>query len=406
MKILVLNSGSSSVKYQLISINEKQAIAVGLVERIGIKGSKINHNFTLGDKTHRLVIERDIPDHKIALKLVAELLSDSKNGVISTPDEISAVGHRVVHGGESFSAAVLITDKIKQLIKKLIPLAPLHNPANLTGIEFAQTIFPYARQVAVFDTSYHQSMPEKAYRYAIPTSFYKDHGIRRYGFHGTSHQFVYQKAMHYLKNTSLKAITLHLGNGASMAAIEQNKVQDTSMGFTPLAGLIMGTRSGDIDPAIIFYLMEEAGLSLTEVNNILNKESGMLAITGSSDMRDIGEKYKNKDSSAILGNTMYAYRIKKYIGAYLAALNGADALIFTGGIGENDSLIRDMICEKLDFFGIKIDKTANRQLNHPKKEPVEIQADDSRLKILVIPTNEEWQIAHETYQCINNLSEK
>ncbi len=404
MKILVLNSGSSSVKYQLISIDEKQAVAIGLVERIGIEGSKIKHNFTIGDKTHSLLIERDIPDHKAALELVAELLLDSKNGVISTPYEISAVGHRVVHGGESFSATVLITDKVKQLIRKLIPLAPLHNPANLGGIEVAQTIFPHARQVAVFDTSYHQSMPEKAYRYAIPTSFYKNYNIRRYGFHGTSHKFVYQKATHYLKNKSLKAITLHLGNGASMAAIEKNKVKDTSMGFTPLAGLIMGTRSGDIDPSIIFYLMEEAGLSLTEVNNILTKESGMLAITGSSDMRDIGEKYKNKDSNAILGNTMYAYRIKKYIGAYLAALNGAEALIFTGGIGENDSLIRDMICEKLDFFGIKIDKTANKRLNHPKKEPVEIQADDSRLKILVIPTNEEGQIAHETYECIKRLS--
>ncbi|APD07587.1 acetate kinase [Flavobacteriaceae bacterium UJ101] len=395
MNILVINAGSSSVKYQLIDMNSKQAIAIGLVERIGIEGSRIKHDYFIDGKENRKIVEQSIENHETALTLVANLLMDDQIGVIQNPEAIQAVGHRVVHGGEKFAKTVLINPEVKKVIQELAPLAPLHNPANLTGIEVAEKVFPNAKQVAVFDTSYHQSMPEKAYRYAIPNPFYEKNGIRRYGFHGTSHQFVYNQAVDYLQNSNLKAITLHLGNGASMAAIDSNQVKDTSMGLGPLAGLIMGTRSGDLDPSIIFYMVEELGLTLAEVKNILNKESGMLGITESSDARDIEEKYYQKEAKAILGNEMYAYRIKKYIGSYIAALNGVDTLIFTGGIGENDALMRSLICKNLDSLGIQLDENLNKERNHASKIE-EIHVKNTGIQILIIPTNEELQIANET----------
>lgn len=395
MNILVINAGSSSVKYQLIDMNSKQAIATGLVERIGIEGSRIKHDYFINGQENRKIIEQAINNHEMALTLVANLLMDDQIGVIKNPDDIKAVGHRVVHGGEKFAKTVLITPEVKNVIKELVPLAPLHNPANLMGIEVAEKVFFNAKQVAVFDTSYHQSMPEKAYRYAIPNSFYEENGIRRYGFHGTSHQFVYNQATNYLQNSNLKAITLHLGNGASVAAIDSNQVKDTSMGLGPLAGLIMGTRSGDLDPSIIFYMVEELGLTLSEVKNILNKKSGMLGITESSDARDIDKKYHKKEAKAILGNEMYSYRIKKYIGSYIASLNGVDTLIFTGGIGENDALMRSLICQNLDALGIQLDESLNEKRNHAKKIE-EIHVQNTNIKILIIPTNEELQIAYET----------
>ncbi|MFV0237376.1 MAG: acetate/propionate family kinase [Flavobacteriales bacterium] len=395
MNILVINAGSSSVKYQLIDMNSKQAIATGLVERIGIEGSRIKHDYFINGQENRKIIEQAVNNHEMALTLVANLLMDDQIGVIKNPDDIKAVGHRVVHGGEKFAKTVLITPEVKNVIKELVPLAPLHNPANLMGIEVAEKVFFNAKQVAVFDTSYHQSMPEKAYRYAIPNSFYEENGIRRYGFHGTSHQFVYNQATNYLQNSNLKAITLHLGNGASVAAIDSNQVKDTSMGLGPLAGLIMGTRSGDLDPSIIFYMVEELGLTLSEVKNILNKKSGMLGITESSDARDIDKKYHKKETKAILGNEMYSYRIKKYIGSYIASLNGVDTLIFTGGIGENDALMRSLICQNLDALGIQLDESLNEKRNHAKKIE-EIHVQNTNIKILIIPTNEELQIAYET----------
>ncbi len=395
MNILVINAGSSSVKYQLIDMNSKQAVAVGLVERIGIDGSRIKHDYFVKNEKKRKVIEQPIENHETALTLVARLLMDDQIGMIRNPNDIKAVGHRVVHGGEKFAKTVLITKEVKKTIKELTPLAPLHNPANLIGIDVAENVFPNAKQVAVFDTSYHQSMPEKAYRYAIPNKFYKDNGIRRYGFHGTSHQFVYNQAVDYLQKPDLKAITLHLGNGASMTAIDSNRVQDTSMGLGPLAGLIMGTRSGDLDPSIIFYMIEELGCTLSEVKNILNKESGMLGITESSDARDIEKKYYQGENKALLGNEMYAYRIKKYIGSYIATLNGADALIFTGGIGENDALVRSLICNNLDFLGIQLDENLNKERNRANKTE-EIHVKNAPIKILIVPTNEELQIAYET----------
>ena len=395
MNILVINAGSSSVKYQLIDMNTKKAIAIGLIERIGIEGSRIKHDYVINNIENRKIIEQPINDHDIAFQMIADLLMDDSIGVIKNTNEIKAIGHRVVHGGEKFPETTLITKEVKEHIKDLASLAPLHNIPNLKGIEVSEKVFTNAKQVAVFDTSFHQSIPEKAFRYAIPTKFYEENGIRRYGFHGTSHKFIYNQAIKYFKNPSLKAITIHLGNGASIAAINSNQVMDTSMGLGPLAGLIMGTRSGDIDPSIIFHMVEELGITIPEIKNILNKESGMLAITESSDARDIEEKYLKGEPKAILGNEMYAYRIKKYIGSYMASLNGADTLIFTGGIGENDALMRNLICKDLSALGIQLDETLNIEKNHANAIE-EIQSKDSLLKILIIPTNEEFQIATET----------
>ena len=399
MNILVINAGSSSVKYQLIDIITKQVAASGIVERIGIEGSLVKHKYTLNGKTEKKEISQPLSNHEEALHIVSNLLIDSEIGVISDPNDIKAVGHRVLHGGEKFTKTVLVTEEVKETIRELSPLGPLHMPANLAGIEVCEKVFPMAKQVAVFDTSFHQTMPEKAFRYAIPNKFYTENGIRAYGFHGTSHKFVYNEATKYLNNPNLKAITLHLGNGASMAAVDTNQVKDTTMGMGPLSGLIMGTRSGDIDPSIIFYMAEELGYTFNEVKDILNKESGMLGISECSDARDVQANFEKGDPKAILCNDMYCYRIQKYIGAYVAALNGLDVLIFTGGIGENDDLIRKTVCTNLEYFGIEMDYQANDDKNHASKIE-ELHTPNSKVKILIIPTNEELQIATETYELV------
>lgn len=400
MYILVINAGSSSLKYQLFNIETKAVLAKGLAERIGIPGGRIKHQFAKNGNSGEKLVEQHLPGHSEAFKIISALLTDSEIGVIEKPEDITAVGHRVVHGGEKFVETQVITAEVKNAIKALIPLAPLHNPPNLVGIEAAEKSFPSAKQVAVFDTSFHHTIPERAFRYAIPEKFYTEDGIRVYGFHGTSHRYVYNEAKKYLHNDKLKAITIHLGNGSSMTAIDENGHSiDTTLGFGPLCGLIMGTRSGDIDPAIIFHMAEEMEVPLAQIKNMLYKESGMLGLAGSSDARDVGAKYKQGDKNAILCYEMYGYRIRKYIGAYMAALNGVDALIFTAGLGENDTLTRSYACKDLQSLGIELDEAANESKNHPK-EPVEIQTESSRVKILVIPTNEELEIARETYELV------
>jgi acetate kinase len=397
MDILVINAGSSSLKYQLINAIDYSVLAKGLAERIGINGGRIKHQYTKDGQSFEKLLELDIPDHNVAFELISSLLCDKEIGVIAEPDEIKAVGHRVVHGGEKFSGTQVITNEVMETLKGLSPLAPLHNPPNIIGIEAAKKFFPKAIQIGVFDTAFHQTLPEKAFRYAIPDKFYKQDGIRVYGFHGTSHAYVYGDAKKYLNRPQLKAITIHLGNGSSMAAIDENGHSiDTTLGFGPLCGLIMGTRSGDIDPSVIFYMAEQLNMSIEEIKNVLNKYSGMLGLAGSSDARDVRAKYENGDKDAILTYEMYSYRIQKYLGAYFAALNGVDAIIFTAGLGENDALMRKYICSNMDVLGIKLDEEANISKNHPKS-CVEMQAADSKVKILVIPTNEELQIAKEAY---------
>lgn len=398
MDILVINTGSSSLKYQLINIETKAVLAKGLAERIGIKGSRIKYQYYKNGKESEIIVEQDINTHTDAFEVIVQLLTDKDFGVISNTDEIKAIGHRIVHGGEKFSKTQVITREVKDAINALVPLAPLHNPANIIGIEAAEKIFPSAVQVGVFDTAFHATLPEKAFRYAIPKKFYIGNQVRVYGFHGTSHKYVYDQAKKYLKSNTLKAITIHLGNGASMTAIdEKGHSIDTTLGFSPLCGLFMGTRSGDIDPGVIFYMIEQLGMSVENVKDLLYKQSGMLGLAGSSDARDVGAKYHQNDKNAILTYDMYTYRIKKYIGAYFAALNGVDAIIFTGGIGENDRLTRRLTCQNLDALGILIDEAANETNNHPSA-PVEIQLAESKVKILVIPTNEELEIAEETFE--------
>ena len=394
MNIFVVNSGSSSIKYQLFKMPHEKPICTGLVERIGLDNSVITHKvFTSGEER---VIRRtlDLADHEAGLHEVAQLLTDPEIGVIQDPDEIDAVGHRVVHGGESFSSTTVITKEVKKEIKKLFSLAPLHNPANYLGIEVAEKIFRKATQVAVFDTAFHQSMPEKAYRFAIPQNFYTEMGIRAYGFHGTSHKYVTEKTLAYLHNPKAKIITIHLGNGCSMAAVNAGRSVDTSMGFGPLSGLLMGTRSGDIDPSVIFHLVNQLGYSLDQVNNLLNKQSGMQGLTGFSDMRDILKARAAGNEQADLAFEMYAYRIKKYIGAYAAVLNGLDAIVFTAGVGENDFNIRRLVCTGMDYIGIKLDEEKNSQRSAGLRE---VSRDDSPVKVLVVPTNEELEIVKQCY---------
>lgn len=404
MNILVINTGSSSFKYQLIDVENNKVLARGLAERIGAQGGLIKHSWTKDGKSGNEELVIDLPDHHVAFEQIAQLLTAPDTGVIRRLDDIEAIGHRVVHGGEHFVETQVITPEVKQAIAELIPLAPLHNPVNLIGIEAAEKSFPAATQIAVFDTAFHHTIPEKAFRYAMPEKFYKENGIRAYGFHGTSHKYVYEQAAQYLHKKDLKAITIHLGNGASMCAInEKGESVETSMGFSALCGLIMGTRTGDIDPSVIFHMTEELEMPLGEVKNILYKESGMLALAGSNDARDVSGLYYQGDKNAILCYEMYTHRIKKYIGAYIAVLNGVDAIIFTAGIGENDVLTRSLTCKNMDALGINIDEDANSTKNHPS-EPVEVQAADSRIKILIVPTNEELEIAHQSYQLIKKLT--
>jgi len=400
MKILVINTGSSSIKYQLFDMNRKKPMVTGLAEKIGEDTSILTHNIVNNNGDARKKVENNkIPDHAKGLKRIVELLVDPEWGVIKNKSEVTAVGHRVVHGGESFQSSTIIDEFVISAIKENIPLAPLHNPPNLKGIEVAQSIFPDAPQVAVFDTAFHQSIPPKAYLYALPYKLYTKNRVRRYGFHGTSHAFVAGAAAEYLKKplTKLNLITVHLGNGASMAAVKNGKCVDTTMGLTPLEGLVMGTRSGDIDPALPFFLAANLNMSLKDIDRLLNKESGMKGLCGINDMREVEERAEAGDKRCKTALEVYAYRIKKYIGAYYAALGKLDAVIFTAGVGENSSFIRAHCCSELEELGISIDKQKNKQRRHDIRE---INISGGKVKILVIPTNEEKRIAQETERII------
>lgn len=400
MKVLVLNSGSSSVKYQFIETSTREVLAKGQVERIGMDDAVLTHIRADGDTVK---ISAEILDHNIAIEYVIAVLLSKNHGVIKDKSEIDAVGHRVVHGGEVFSDSVLITDEVIEKIRENIELAPLHNPHNLRGIMACKRLLPDTPQVAVFDTAFHQKMPEYAFIYGLPYELYKKYKIRRYGFHGTSHRYVSHRASEILgvPIEKLKIITAHLGNGCSMSAVKFGVSIDTTMGFTPLEGLLMGTRSGDIDPAIVLYVMSKEGLSMSEANALLNKHSGLLGISGvSSDMREIIQEMKNGNPRAKLAFDVFCYRIKKYIGAYASAMGGVDAIVFTAGIGENSPDVRKKVCEGLEFLGIKIDDEKN---NSPEKEKI-ITTDDSKVKVLVIPTNEELVIALDTAEIVSRMA--
>jgi acetate kinase len=397
MLIFVINSGSSSIKYQLFKMPSQAPVCSGLVERIGLENAQITHKVFNAGEDHVVSKVLQIADHEEGLKYVVGLLTDKEVGVIENTEEIEAVGHRVVHGGESFAATTVINEKVKDQIKKLFSLAPLHNPSNYLGIEVAEKIFSRAIQVGVFDTAFHQSMPERAFRYAIPNVYYTEQGIRAYGFHGTSHKYVSERAIEYLQKKESKIITIHLGNGCSMAAVRNGKSIDTTMGFGPLSGLIMGTRSGDIDPSIIFHLIHQLGYEPQKVSNLLNKQSGMLGLTGLSDMRDIINSISEGNEMAKLAYDLYAYRIKKYIGSFLAVLNGLDAIVFTAGVGENDVLTRELVCQDLEYLGLVFDQVKNTAR---EKGIREINSNASKVKILVIPTNEELEIANQCYNLL------
>ncbi len=375
----------------------EHALCSGLVDRIGLEQSTITHKTFIDDTETKHEIAIAIPDHESALIKVTELLRDAFMGVISENGEIEAIGHRVVHGGEEFASTTLITDEVKAKIKALFTLAPLHNPPNHLGITVAERIFPNAKQVAVFDTAFHQTMPPLAYRFAIPKTMYTDLGIRAYGFHGTSHQYVSKKANEYLNNPKAKIITIHLGNGCSMTAIDSGKSMDTSMGLGPMGGLVMGTRAGDIDPSIIFHLIKERNYQPQEVNDLLNKKSGLLGLSGLSDMRDVKKAITEGNPDAKLAYELYAYRIQKYIGAFSAVLKGLDAIVFTAGVGENDADMREAVCKDMDFFGIQLDVPLNRR---DSKNIREINLPNSKVKVLVIPTNEELEIGQQTFELI------
>ena len=399
MNVFVINSGSSSIKYQLIQMPQAKVVCSGLIDRIGLEGSTIQHKTFLKGSEQVTRKQLVIKNHADGLSETAKLLVDSEIGVIKNPYEIHVVGHRVVHGGESFSSTMIITVEVKEMVKKLFPLAPLHNPPNYLGIEVSEKIFSKAKQVAVFDTAFHQTMPPVAYRIAIPKSFYDEHQIRNYGFHGTSHKYVSERAAEYVNDKHAKIITVHLGNGCSMTALQDGRCVDTSMGFGPMNGLVMGTRTGDIDQSIIFHMVKELGYELDEVNTILNKKSGMLGLTGYSDMRDVKTDYKKGNREAVLAYEMYAYHIKKYIGSFVAVLNGLDVLVFTAGVGENDSLTRELATKNLDVFGILMDEKKNEAGG---RGIVEIHKPESRVKILVIPTNEELEIARQCFALLSS----
>ncbi|EHQ29996.1 acetate/propionate family kinase [Mucilaginibacter paludis] len=400
MNIFVVNSGSSSIKYQFFKMPSVQPVCTGLVERIGQPTAAIIHKVNVNGAEQTVQLSLYLADHEAGMLEIEKLLTDAAIGVIQNPDEIEAVGHRIVHGGEHLSQPTIITDAVKEEIKRIFPLAPLHNPGHYQGIQIAQKLFAKAVHIAVFDTAFHQTLPEKAYRYAIPQSYYDDYGIRVYGFHGISHQYVSGQAAQYLNKPDAKIITIHLGNGCSMSAVKDGKCIDTSMGLTPLDGLIMGTRCGDIDPSVLTFLMQNTGCDGDQLSNLLNKQSGMLGLTGCSDMRDIKALMDSGDTNARLAYDMYAYRIKKYIGAYTAVLNGLDAIVFTAGVGENAALVRQMVCHDMDYLGIRLDEAENeirRSTTH------EINTADSRVKILVIPTNEELEISNQCVELMQNV---
>jgi len=399
MKILVINTGSSSIKYQLFDLTEETVLAAGVLERIGEARSKLTHQAVGSGVNRALVQEGAVADHREGMKRIVALLTDPQSGVIRDAAEIAAVGHRVVHGGEAFQRPVLIDDQVLAAIRKNVPLAPLHNPANLVGIEAARAPFPNVPQVAVFDTAFHQTLPPRAFHYGLPRELYEQHRIRRYGFHGSSHQYVAKEAARLLGRplAELNMITIHLGNGASITAIEKGKSVDTSMGMTPLEGLLMGTRSGDLDPSILFHLAEFFSMTIGEIHDLLNQQSGLKGICGENDMREILKRRAAGDKLAALAVEIYTYRIKKYIGAYYAVLGEVDALVFTAGVGENAPEIREQATAGLQRLGIVLDPEKNRS---SESGPREIQSKESPVKVLVIPTNEELEIAR---QCLEVL---
>ncbi|MBP1647398.1 MAG: ackA [Bacteroidetes bacterium] len=399
MNILVLNCGSSSVKYQFIESDSQKTLTKGSVDRIGMSGATLTNKRHDGDEIR---IVGEIVDHTVAIEYILAVLLSRNHGVINDKSDIHAIGHRVVHGGETFSGSVLITDEVIRILRENIELAPLHNPHNLRGISACEVNLPNTPQVGVFDTSFHSRMPKRAYLYGIPYSLYSQYKIRRYGFHGSSHRFVSHRAATLLGRdiNTLKIITCHLGNGCSMAAVDHGVSIDTTMGFTPLEGLLMGTRSGDLDPSVILFIMGKEGISLGEAGTLLNKHSGLQGISGiSSDMREIETEMQNGDKKATYAFDVFAYRVKKYIGAYAAAMGGLDAVVFTGGIGENSTLIRKACCENMEFFGIILDRERNES---NAKEKV-ITTDGSTTKVIVIPTNEELVIALDTKQIVKEL---
>ena len=391
MKILVINCGSSSLKYQLIDSDTEAVLAKGLCERIGIDGA-ITHQAGAGEKKTE---QCAMPDHDAAVKRVIEKLTDSEVGAVKDLSEIEAVGHRVVHGGEKFASSVLIDDQVISAIEEVSDLAPLHNPANLIGIRACAKLMPSVPQVAVFDTAFHQTMPERAYIYGLPYEYYENYGVRRYGFHGTSHSYVSKRTAALLNKPieDTKIVVCHLGNGSSICAVKGGKSVDTTMGLTPLAGVAMGTRSGDIDPAICEFLAQKENLDIAGVMNVLNKKSGMLGISGiSSDFRDLDKGMAEGNDRCRIAMEVFAYQVAKYVGAYAAAMNGVDAIAFTAGVGENQGTIRRMVCEQLSFLGITLDEEANKQ----RGEELLISTPDSKVKVFIVPTNEELAIAQDT----------
>ncbi|WP_432665147.1 acetate kinase [Wukongibacter baidiensis] len=396
MKVLVINCGSSSLKYQLIDMKNENVLAIGLAERIGIEGSRVKHEIPGMDK---VVIEQPMKDHKDALKIVLDALVDENHGAIKELKEINAVGHRVVHGGEKFSGSVIIDDEVIAALEECIELAPLHNPPNLIGIRAIGELMPGVPMVGVFDTAFHQTMPSSAYIYPLPYELYEKYGIRKYGFHGTSHRYVSARTAEILGKDmkELKMITCHLGNGASLAAIKDGQSVDTSMGFTPLEGLAMGTRCGDIDPAIVTFIMEKENLDVAGINNLMNKKSGVFGISGvSSDFRDIEQAAADGNERAQLALEKFDMRVKKYVAAYAAVMGGVDAIVFTAGLGENSAANREKICEGLEFMGVKLDK----EKNNVRGKEVVVSTDDSTVKVLVVPTNEELMIAKDTVELL------
>lgn len=397
MKILVLNAGSSSLKYQLIDINTEEVVAKGLCERIGIDGSFIKHS---AQGKENLLLETPMPNHTVAIQLVLDKLVDEKYGAIKSMDEIGAVGHRIVHSAEDFNSSVILTDEVLRICENNTELAPLHQPANIAGVKACKAIMPNVKQVGVFDTAFHSTIPDYAYMYGLPREDYVKYRVRRYGFHGTSHQFVSEEAAKLAKKDikDMKIITCHLGNGASITAVDHGKSVDTSMGFTPLEGLIMGTRSGDLDPAILQYLMKKHNMNIDEMTTYINKKSGMLGLSGlSSDFRDLTEGEHKDDKEVVLAVKAFSYRVKKYVGAYAAAMGGVDFVVFTGGIGEHTPSVRAMVMENMEFLGIELDKEANE--NAGKGIQV-ISKPSSKVMVAIIPTNEELVIARETYNLV------
>ncbi len=395
MKVLVINCGSSSLKYQLIDMENESVLAKGICERIGAEGSVLTHKPAGKDK---FVTEQPMPDHSVAVKLVIDALQDPEHGVIESADEITAIGHRVLHAGTVYSDATLVTEDVKKVVRDCFDLGPLHNPANLIGIEACEKAMPGKPNVAVFDTAFGMNMPQKAAMYAIPYEYYEKYSIRRYGFHGTSHMFVSGEIVKLLGKDDAKVIVCHIGNGASISASIGGKCVDTSMGLTPLEGLVMGTRSGDVDPAVLQFICNHEHISVDEMLNILNKKSGLLGLSGvSSDLRDVVKAAGEGNERAKLAIEAYIYRIVKYIGAYAAAMNGVDAIVFTAGVGENSVPIRENVCESLGYLGVELDKKKNENVSG---DTAVISSDDSKVKVIVLPTNEELAIARETVKLV------